>query len=325
MQKLKKFGFGEPNEYCETSKNRHVKQADQNQNIYHTVTQRKHCGVYACLPNTNKFAKLQMVQNKAKGRKMTAPHVTVNRDFWNSVAADWADLGESLWSRPAPVWGNCSSPESDLHLLPDDMTGMNAIELGCGTGYVSGWMHKRGATVTAIDVSANQLATARRLAAQHSADITFIHGNAEKTNLPDASFDFAISEYGAAIWCDPKVWLAEASRLLRPGGRLVFLGTHPLVILSTPESGALSERKLFRSYRTLHATDWTQAEIEPGGIEFGAPMSGWFDLFSENGFSVLNYQELYAPAGFDTSRMGISTDWAKDFPIEHIWHLEKSR
>ena len=31
------------------------------------------------------------------------------------------------------------------------------------------------------------------------------------------------SEYGASIWCDPEKWIAEAGRLLRPGGELVFM------------------------------------------------------------------------------------------------------
>jgi SAM-dependent methyltransferase len=62
-------------------------------------------------------------------------------------------------------WGNWSVPETELHLLPEDMSGMDAIELGCGTGYVSAWMARRGARVTGIDVSAEQLATARRLMA----------------------------------------------------------------------------------------------------------------------------------------------------------------
>ncbi|WP_417770389.1 class I SAM-dependent methyltransferase, partial [Stappia sp.] len=108
------------------------------------------------------------------------------------------------------------------------------IELGCGTGYVSGWMWRRGARVTAIDISSGQLATARRLAAEHGAEITFIEGNAEQTGLEDASFDFAISEYGASIWCPPDRWLGEAWRLLRPGGRLVFLGNHPISLIARP-------------------------------------------------------------------------------------------
>ncbi len=50
-------------------------------------------------------------------------------------------------------------PESQLHLLLDNMRGMNAMELGCGTGYVSGWMAQRGATVVGIDNSSEQLRT----------------------------------------------------------------------------------------------------------------------------------------------------------------------
>ena len=44
--------------------------------------------------------------------------------------------------------------------------------------------------------------------------------------LPDDSFDLAFSEYGASLWCEPEAWLAEAARLLRPGGRLIFLTNH---------------------------------------------------------------------------------------------------
>ena len=49
-------------------------------------------------------------------------------------------------------------------MLPADMSGLAAIELGCGTGYVSGWMARRGASVVGIDNSRRQLDTARRLA-----------------------------------------------------------------------------------------------------------------------------------------------------------------
>ena len=84
------------------------------------------------------------------------------------------------------------------------MDGKRAIELGCGTGYVSAWMRSRGASVYAIDNSAAQLATARRLSDLHGLDdIEWVHGNAEMVAQPDGSFDFAISEYGAAIWCEP--------------------------------------------------------------------------------------------------------------------------
>jgi SAM-dependent methyltransferase len=250
-------------------------------------------------------------------------HVAVNRDFWNGMAADWVAAGERAWASDQVSWGNWSVPETELHLLPEDMSGMAAIELGCGTGYVSAWMARRGARVTGIDVSAGQLATARRLMAEHALDITFPEGNAEATGLPDASFDFAISEYGAAIWCDPDLWLPEAHRLLRPGGTLVFLGNHPMTLITTPPNGAPCERVLHRPYRDLTGADWREVEIDPGGIEFNRTISGWMALFDTVGFDVLKYHELFAPREAEGDRYSIPSDWAKDYPAEQVWVLSR--
>ena len=253
---------------------------------------------------------------------MAQDYVTINRDVWNDDAENWVAGGRHLWSSE-PQWGIWNLPDADLGLLPKDLEGKDVIELGCGTGYVAGWMAKRGAQVTAIDVSEKQLATARTLSQEHKVDITFIEGNAEKTGLPDAVFDFAISEYGAAIWCLPDIWLREAHRLLRPGGRLVFLGNHPLAIICSPESGAPAERQLHRPYKGLWGADWTKVEIDPSGICFVLSFSEWLALFREIGFEVENYQELYAPEAQTEMRAFIPADWARDFPSEQVWHLRK--
>ena len=250
-------------------------------------------------------------------------HVMINRDYWNAMAHDWVGAGERLWSVSMPAWGIWGLPESDLRLLPDDMSGLDAIELGCGTGYVSNWMARRGARVTGIDVSDRQLATARRLAAEHGAAITLIEGNAEKTDLPAESFDFAISEYGAAIWCDPDLWLREAWRLLRRGGELVFLGNHPLLMVCSPMSGTDCDFTLHRSYRNLGRLDWTDVDIDPGGMEFNRSIGGWMRLFAEIGFEVRDYKELYAPETATGTRFTVPAEWGKRFPSEQVWRLRK--
>lgn len=254
---------------------------------------------------------------------MSQDYVTINRDVWNADADNWVAVGERLWLLDDPEWGSWGKPEADLTLLPVDMSGQDAIELGCGTGYISCWMTRRGAKVTAIDVSPAQLATARRLAAQHGADITYIEGNAEQTGLPDASFDFAISEYGAAIWCPPDVWLREAWRLLRPGGKLVFLGNHPLSLICSPPDGAPCTRVLHRPYRGMWGADWTQVEFEPSGICFNLTIADWMALFADIGFAVERYQEVYAPDDASDIRGAVPADWAKDYPVEQVWHLLK--
>jgi SAM-dependent methyltransferase len=249
-------------------------------------------------------------------------HVRENRAYWDGRADQWVAAGEAGRRDAEPSWGCWEIPESSLRLLPADMTGMSAIELGCGTGYVSAWMARRGARVVGIDNSEQQLATARRLAAEHGVELTLLHGNAETVPYPDASFDFAISEYGAAIWCDPAVWIPEAHRLLRAGGQLVFLGNTPLAVLCMPPSGAACDAQLHRGYFDLRRVDWTQCAVDPGGVEFNLPISKWFELFRQTGFEVLDYLELQAPAGSE-QRHSTPAWWAERWPSEHVWKLRK--
>jgi ubiquinone/menaquinone biosynthesis C-methylase UbiE len=255
--------------------------------------------------------------------KALPEHVRANREYWDGMADEWVEAGERNWKQEVPDWGIWSLPESQLRLLPETMHGLHAIELGCGTGYVSAWMTRRGATAVGIDNSKRQLETASRLAELHGLDITFIHGNAEVVPYPDGSFDFAISEYGAAIWCDPHVWIPEAYRLLKPGGCLVFLGNHPLTILCAPHSGEIVDATLHRAYSELGRQDWRSVEVDPGGVEFNLSPSDWLALFRKTGFDVEEYLELVAPDSAEGERFFTSAEWAKRWPSEQVWKLRK--
>jgi ubiquinone/menaquinone biosynthesis C-methylase UbiE len=247
-------------------------------------------------------------------------YAEVNRAHWNRHADEWVASGERAWIGD-PAWGIWGVSNAEIPLLDDDMTGQVAIELGCGTGYGSAWMCRRGAEVVGIDPSDRQLDTARRLADEHGLAIEFIHGVAESVPYPDSSFDFALSEYGAAIWADPYVWIPEAHRLLRPGGTLAFLGTGSWKDVFTPRFGeGLTGESVVHPYFGQHRIEW---QDDDPSIEFNLPVSEWFRLFKQTGFEVLDFWEIQAPADAEGPRFGISVEWANRFPSEQAWRLRK--
>jgi len=241
---------------------------------------------------------------------------------WQDRAAEFAGPAEAAWASEEPYWGIWELPERDLGLLPDDMSALDAIELGCGAGYVSAWMHRRGARVTGIDPTANQLATARRLQRQHGIDYRIEQCGAERLPFPDASFDFAISEYGACLWADPYLWLPEAARVLRPGGRLVFLTNTPLSVMCLPDTEAEGPwtAALRRPYFGLHVTRWPDA---PGETEFHLPHGRWIGLLNESGFIVERLLELQAPADAATRFGWADPAWASRWPSEEVWFARR--
>jgi SAM-dependent methyltransferase len=205
-------------------------------------------------------------------------------------------------------------------MLPPDLAGMDVVELGCGTGYVSAWMARRGARPVGIDNSPAQLETARRLQSEFGLEFPLHLGDAERTPFADESFDFAISEYGAAIWCDPYRWIPEAARILRPGGRLSFLGNSVLLMLATEsddEEAPVSER-LQRPLFGMHRFDWND-----GSVEFHLPHGELIRLLRKSGFDIEDLVEVQIPEGATTSYPYVSPEWARRWPAEEVWKARK--
>jgi len=252
----------------------------------------------------------------------TSDHVARNRAAWDVMAPDYVAAAERHWAQDEPTWGIWGVPEAELHLLPDELAGLDTIELGCGTAYVSAWLARRGARPVGIDNSPAQLATARRMQAGHGLEFPLHLGDAEATPFADASFDLAISEYGAAIWCDPYRWIPEAARILRPGGRLIFLGNSTLLMLAVPdEEDQPATDRLLRPQRGIHRFEWP----DDPGVEFHMSHGDWIRVLRTSGFEVEDLIEVYPPDGATTRYPFVTLPWAQAWPCEEVWKARKRR
>jgi len=249
-------------------------------------------------------------------------YVRRNRDHWDALARGHTAPGEHAWARSEPVWGIWGVPDAELRALPGDLAGKDAIELGCGTAYFSAWLARRGAKVVGIDTSEEQLATARRLQREHGLEFELLNCNAERLPYPDASFDLAISEYGASLWADPYRWVPEAARILRPGGTLVFLVNSVLLTLCMPdEDGLPASQSLQRPAFGMHRVEWAGT----AGVEFHLSHSDWVRLLRRSGFEIEDLIEIQAPEAGDTDYpFATSTaQWARKWPSEEIWKARR--
>jgi SAM-dependent methyltransferase len=238
-----------------------------------------------------------------------------NIALWTQANAEYTHENAAVnWALEEISWGIWAVDESELNIL-GDVNGLDVVELGCGTAYFSAWLAKRGARPIGVDVTPAQLATARSKMAETGIEFPLVEADAAATGLPDASTDLVLSEYGASIWVDPYRWVPEAARLLRPGGRLVFLRNSTLVILCSPDEIPASET-LQRAQFGMHRFEWPE-----GGVEFHLAHGEWIDLLRGSGFEIERLVEVQAPADAQTHEhyAYVTAEWAQKWPCEEIW------
>jgi SAM-dependent methyltransferase len=247
-------------------------------------------------------------------------YVAQNRELWTTKNAEYTDPdARRAWAREEFTWGVFGIPETELRVL-GDVDGLDLVELGCGTAYVSARLARLGARPVGVDPTPAQLETARRCMAETAIEFPLVEASAESVPLPDASFDLALSEHGASNWADPYRWIPEAARLLRPGGRRVFMHGTPLSFLCYPDVGDVT-RELQRPYFGMHRFEWTP----DSGVEFQLTYGGWIDVLRGAGLEIERLVELQAPEGAERHEYYSDHDpeWGRNWPIEEIWVARK--
>lgn len=140
------------------------------------------------------------------------PGATAFHDFehagWERAASFYTDAFGPLTVQAAPA----------LLDVVGASRGTVMLDVASGPGLVAAAAAARGASVTGVDFASTMVDQARR---QHPA-IEFREGDAESLAFADESFDAVVMSFGMLHLARPDAAIAEAHRILRPGGRYAF-------------------------------------------------------------------------------------------------------
>lgn len=205
---------------------------------------------------------------------------------WDALAKDWdvqvgeeGDVNRRLNSDPV------------LWRMAGDVTGLDVLDAGCGTGYLSRKLGAQGARVTGIDSSPEMIAFAR----SKEADVEFGVDSIETlASLADDRFDLVVSNYVLMDCEDLIAAVRSMYRVLRPGGRAVLVFSHPCFPQGCAQVGADGH----------HTYEWDfvyfdpNRRVDPPWGHFTSPfvwfhrsLSDYWKAFRAAGFTVLDFEE----------------------------------
>jgi SAM-dependent methyltransferase len=138
------------------------------------------------------------------------------REARYDAAADWYVGFSRDWAADARPF------------LPGDVSGQRVVDMGCGLGDLSRLMASRGASVTAVDLSARMLGPATDREVERPLGIRYLVGDVASSDWWDGEpFDGAVCNMALMDMDDLDAALATAARVLTPGGWFSYSLLHP--------------------------------------------------------------------------------------------------
>jgi SAM-dependent methyltransferase len=167
------------------------------------------------------------------------------------------------------------------------------LDLGCGTGFAVPGLVAAGWLVVGVDVSTDQLDAARGVGAE------LVLADAADLPFADASFEAVVSVLTHTDFDDPGAVFAEAQRVLRPGGRFVYVGSHPCFVAPSVQRAGVELPVLHAGYRRHGWWDASPAfgdGIRPRVGVNHLPLADFLNAVVGSGLTLLEFRE---PGGDD--------------------------
>lgn len=251
---------------------------------------------------------------------MSADDERETRAFWNHIARDWdvqvgdeGDTNRILNSDPV------------LWRLVGDVAGLNVLDAGCGTGYLTRMLQGRGAHVIGIDFSDRMIDIARAKAP----GIDFrVESCSRLTSVADGSIDVVVSNYVLMDLPDIGGAVSAIHRVLRIGGAAVLVFSHPCFpqgrAAASPD-GSIQYQWDFSYFDEQKCIDPPWGHFESEFIWFHRPLSAYWKAFRTAGFDVIDFKEPHiAEEKYHLAESARKLTNAKSRPYSVAFKLRKA-
>ena len=206
-----------------------------------------------------------------------------NASFWVQIIREHRDKYRSELTDPAM-----------LHTIGEP-AGLDILDAGCGEGYLSRILAKKGANATGIDSSTKLIEAARSQNLADVPSVSFDIGSVDDLPVPDSAFDLVVCNHLVNDLFDPSKPISEFARVLRSNGRLVILMLHPCFYNKHAERDQATNGMIASSYFDIRSVEQT---FEVGGLTSPAADIAWFrplEFYTEelrkSGFAITSLTE----------------------------------
>lgn len=159
---------------------------------------------------------------------MDNSYLNINKETWNQKTQ--VHIESDFYNNEAFLNGECTLKQIELDLL-GNIEGKSILHLQCHFGQDSISLARRGAKVTAIDLSDVAIQRAQEFAEQLNVDVEFICSNIyDLPAILNKKFDIVFTSYGVISWLpDLDQWAEVISLYMKPKSRFIFVEFHPVV------------------------------------------------------------------------------------------------
>ncbi|MFC4784672.1 class I SAM-dependent methyltransferase [Nocardioides sp. MAHUQ-72] len=230
--------------------------------------------------------------DEAESRRANGPD-------WDRYADEYQATHGEFLGDVGFVWGPEGLTEAAAGVL-GDVRDRDVLEVGSGAGQCSRWVRARGGRGYGLDLSFRQLQHSRRIDMNSGVAVPSVLGTATHLPFADGSFDVVFSSFGALQFVsDIDQAVAEAARVLRPGGRFAFSITHPTRWMFPDDP---SEAGLVASQSYWDRTPYVEVDDATGVVsyvEHHRTLGDWVALLADAGFALTRLLEPEWPEGHE--------------------------